>query len=182
MALLVVEPVRFGAHAAELDGVQVPETVQVNGKSLHLNGFGLRTYSIMNLHIYVAGLYLEHLNNNPEQIIHSPETRLLVLRFVQNVSAEEVQNAWRTALENNCIAPCHLDPEDVSKFLSQLPDMHVGDNFNLVFTQIGGTLTVNGQQIGTISRRQFADAVLAAFLGPNPASPTLKQGLLAGHS
>lgn len=181
LMLLIVVPFRFGASAAELDGLQMPETMQVNGKVLHLNGFGLRTYSILGIHIYVASLYLEHLSADPDEIIHSPETRLLMIRFERNVSTEEAQKAWRTGLENNCISPCHLDPEDVSQFLSKMPAMHAGDNFDLVFTQGGCAVTVNGQQIGTISRRQFADAILATFLGPSPASPTLKQELLRGH-
>ncbi len=98
------------------------------------------------------------------------------------MSAEEAQKPGARGLDNNCIAPCHLDPEDVAKFISQVPAMHTGDNFNLVFTPNGGTVSVNGHEIGTISRRQFADAVLATFLGLNPASPTLKQELLKGHS
>jgi hypothetical protein len=40
------------AQAAELDGVQLPDPLQINGKTLHLNGFGLRTYSILGIHIY----------------------------------------------------------------------------------------------------------------------------------
>ena len=170
------------AHAAQLDGVQVPDTLQVLGKTLYLNGSGLRTYSILGIHIYAASLYLERLSTDPNAIIHSPETKLLTVRFEHAVSAEEAQKAWRTGLENNCTAPCYLDPQDVARFLSQVPAMHTGDNFNLIFTSSGGTVTVNGQQIGTISRRQFADAVLATFLGPSPASPALKQELLRGHS
>ena len=45
------------AQAAELDGMQLPDTVQVEGKTLHLNGFGRRTYSLLRIHIYAAGLY-----------------------------------------------------------------------------------------------------------------------------
>ncbi len=44
---------------------------------MHLNGSGLRTYSILGIHIYAASLYLEHLSTDPEHIIHSPETKLL---------------------------------------------------------------------------------------------------------
>ena len=43
------------AQAAELDGVQLPDTLQVEGKTLHLNGFGRRTYSQQRIHIYAAG-------------------------------------------------------------------------------------------------------------------------------
>jgi len=181
MAFMIVTQNSPAAYAVQLDGVEMPETLQVFGRALHLNGWGLRTYSIFGIHIYTASLYLEHLGTNPDKIINSLETKLLVVRFEHAVSAEEAQKAWRTGLENNCIGSCHLDPDEVAKFLSQVPAMHTGDKFNLVFTQSGGIVTVNGQQVGTISRRQFADAILATFLGPNPASSMLKQELLGGH-
>jgi hypothetical protein len=182
MTFTVTAPTRFEAHAVELDGGQIPTTAQAGGKILYLNGYGLRTYSVLGVHIYAASLYLEHPNTNAEAIIHSSETKLLTVRFEHNVSIDQAQNSWKTGLDNNCVAPCHLDPEDVQRFLSQVPAMHSGDNFNLLFTQNVATVSVNGQQIGTISRRQFAEAVLATFLGPNPASPSLKQELLRGHS
>jgi hypothetical protein len=180
--LLIGTLVGFTASAAQLDGVQVPETYLVNGKTLYLNGLGLRTYSILNVHIYAASLYLEHLSTDADKILHSLETKLLAVRFEHAVSAEDAQKAWRDGLANNCLEPCRIDPGDLATFLSQVPAMRVGDNFNLIFTRTGAVITVNGQQIGTIERRQFAEALLATFLGPNPASPTLRQQLLMGHS
>jgi hypothetical protein len=67
---------------------------------------------------------------------------------------------------------------DVEKFLANIPAMHTGDNSSLLFNQHSATVTVGGQQIGTISSQQFTEAMLATFLGPNPASPQLKQELL----
>ena len=177
----VIIPFWFGARAAELDGVQVPNTLQVDGKTLHLNGFGLRTYSILGIHIYVASLYLEHLSTNPEQIIQSPETKLLTVRFERDVSADQARRAWRDGLDNNCEAPCHLNPDEVGRFLAVVPAMHAGDNYSLLFTQSGATVTVSGKLIGTITQPQFAEAMLATFLGPKPASPRLKRELLQGH-
>jgi hypothetical protein len=179
---LVVTPISFVARAAELDGVQLPATLQVGGKTLYLNGFGLRTYSILGIHIYAASLYLEHLSADAGEIVRSTDMKLLRTRFEHDVSTDQARNSWRTGLANNCIAPCRLDPGDLETFLSQVPAMHSGDNFDLLFTRDGATVSVNGQQIGIIPRRQFADAILATFLGPNPASPSLKQELLRGHS
>ena len=68
------------AHAAALDGVSLPDTQWSNGKNLLLNGIGLRTYSVFSIHIYVAGLYLEHLNDNANAIIESSESKLLEIR------------------------------------------------------------------------------------------------------
>jgi hypothetical protein len=125
----MIMPGGFVAHPAELDGVQVPDALQVDGRTLHLNGYGLRTYSILGIHIYVASLYLEHLSTSAEEIIRSPETKLLLVRFEQQ----------------------------------------------------SATVTVGGQQIGTISSPQFAEAMLWTFLGRAPASPKLKQELLGGY-
>jgi Chalcone isomerase-like len=177
----IIAPVWFVAQAAEFDGVQLPDTIEAGGKTLKLNGFGRRTYSFLGIHVYVASLYLEQLSSNPEQIMHSPETKLLTVRFERSVSAEDARKAWRDGFANNCQAPCHLDPEDVERFLAEVPAMREGDVFSLLFRQHGATVTVGGQQIGVIAKPQFAEAMLATFLGPRPASPRLKQELLGGH-
>lgn len=179
--LSITAPVWHVASAAALDGLQVPDTQQVDGRTLHLNVYGLRTYSILGIHIYVVSLYLENLSTDPEEIIRSPETELLVVQFERNVSAEQARKAWRDGLLNNCEAPCHLDPTDVEKFLAMVQAMHNGDDYSLLFTQNGATVMVSGRQIGTISQPQFAEAMLATFLGPRPASQRLKQELLKGH-
>jgi hypothetical protein len=180
--LVIMATTCVSAQAVELDGVQVPDMLQVGGKTLHLNGCGVRTYSILGIHIYAASLYVEHLSTDPNEIIQSSETKLLSIRFEHAVSADQARHAWRTALQSNCIAPCHLDPQDVETFLSRVPAMRPGEYFYLVFSQNTATVSANGAQIGVISQRQFANAVLATFIGPHPASPTLRQELLKGHS
>jgi hypothetical protein len=181
LAFALMVPGWSAAGAAQLDGVQLPETRQVGGETLHLNGFGLRTYSLLRLHIYVAALYLEHLNTDANAVIASPETKLLAVTFVRGISANTARNSWRDGLANNCQPPCHLDPKEVATFLADVPAMHAGDSFSLLFTPEGVTVTVNGQQMGVISHRQFAKTMLATFLGPKPASRRLKRQLLAGQ-
>lgn len=169
------------ARGAELDGVQLPGELQVGGKTLQLNGIGLRTYSILGIHIYVAGLYLEHTSSDAEAILRSRDTKMLIIKFKRDVSADASRKAWRTGLENNCAAPCQLDPTDVARFLAGVPAMHAGESYALLFTQQGVTIIADGVQVGEISKRPFAEAMLATFLGPAPASPRLKEELLQGH-
>jgi hypothetical protein len=179
--LAIMVPACGMARAAELDGLQLPERVEAAGGTLQLNGYGLRTYSVLGIHIYVAALYLQYPSTDPDEIIHSSETKLLLVKFERNISAEVSRKAWREGLENNCQDPCQLDPGDVARFLSEIPAMHDGDNYSLLFTSHGATITVGGQEIGVIHRLSFADALLATFLGPRPASPKLKHDLLNGH-
>ena len=42
-------------------------------------------------------------------------------------------------------------------------------------------VAANGKSIGRIDGAPLADAMLAAFLGPKPGSPALKQALLDRH-
>jgi hypothetical protein len=171
----------FAASAGDIDGVQFPDTKQMNGKTLRLNGYGLRTWSLLNIHIYVAGLYLEHPSRDPDEIVQSNEDKLLTFRFERTVDADKARDAWRKGFENNCTMPCHLDPTDVARFLADVPAMHEGDSFELRFAGHMATITMNGLELGRIDHPSLADAVLRAFLGPRPGSQQLKQALLAGR-
>jgi hypothetical protein len=170
------------ARAADLDGVAMPEVQSADGKQLRLNGIGLRTYSIFNIHIYVAGLYLENPSDNADTILHSPENKLLDLRFVHDVSAEEARRAWQDGFENNCKPPCYLDPNKVRQFLGEVPPMHKGDRATLLFTSSGVEVTNNGRLVGHIPDPHFADIILATFIGPVPPTPRLKRELLGSRN
>ena len=67
--------------------------------------------------IYVVGLYLERRSGDPNTIIHSQQRKLLDIRFLRDVGAEDARKAWRESLEQNCKPPCYLDPYDLQRFL-----------------------------------------------------------------
>ena len=176
-AVLAILAIPAGA-AATLDGVSLPETATLGTTELRLNGIALRTYSWLRIRIYVAGLYLERPSHDAETILRSPEKKLLVVRFIHDVDAEEARKAWREGFDDNCRAPCRLAPADVARFLAAVPAMRSGDRSTLAFTPAGVSITLNGQVLGTISDPMFAHAVLATFIGPHPPTERLKRGLL----
>ena len=89
--------------------------------------------------IYVAGLYLERRSGDPDTILHSQERKLLDIRFLRDVDAEDARKAWRDAFDQNCKAPCYLDPHDVERFLAAVPSVHKGDDSTLLFTSRAST-------------------------------------------
>lgn len=170
------------AKAAMLDGIAMPETRTVDGTRMRLNGIGLRTYSIFGLHIYVAGLYLEQQSNNSDSILHSPERKLLDIRFLRDVDAEDARKAWQDGFTDNCRPPeCYLDPRDVQRFLSAIPPIHQGDETVLMFSRQGVDVTFNGHPLGNITDPHFAETLLATFIGPVPPTPRLKRELLGSR-
>ena len=57
LAVLVPSTLNLPAHAAELAGATLPDTLSTGDKSLKLNGLGLRKKAMFK--VYVGGLYLE---------------------------------------------------------------------------------------------------------------------------
>lgn len=167
------------ARAAELAGVTMPDSRVIDGTRLTLNGIGLRTYSILGIKIYVAGLYLEHRSSNADTILASPETKVLSIRFLRDVSAEDAHKSWRNGFANNCRPPeCSVDQQDVERFIARVPAVHDGDDSLIVFTEKGARLTINGQLMGDITDPRFARVLLRTFLGPAPPTARLKRELL----
>lgn len=168
-------------HAAQLEGVTLPDMQSVGRTELHLNGIALRTYSIFRVPIYVAGLYLVHPDSDPDNILRSADVKLLDIRFIHDVDADSARAAWREGFEANCVAPCHLRPADIERFLAGVPAMREGDRFSILFTRDGAEIAANGRSIGNITDRGFATAMLTTFIGPQPPTARLKQELLGAH-
>ncbi len=166
------------ARAAELYGVAMPETQTVAGTQLRLNGIAVRTFSWFQVKIYVAGLYVERVTHDAQQILHSNEKKLIKVRFLHDVDAAQARDAWRDGLENNCRSPCHISRDDLARFLANVPAMRAGDESSLAFAPGGLEIITNGRMVGRIEDRMFANAVLATFIGPEPPTVQLKAGLL----
>jgi len=169
------------ARAADLGGVAMPDTRVVDGTRMLLNGIGLRTFSILAVPIYVAGLYLEKYNNDADTILRSRERKLLDIRFVRDVDAEDARKAWRVGFEQNCKTPCSLNSRDVQRFLAAVPSVHKGDEATLLFTSRGVEVKFNGQPRGDVADAHFADTMLATFIGPEPPTTRLKRELLGNR-
>jgi hypothetical protein len=180
LAAVALAPLSL-ARAADLDGVVMPDTRVAGGTQMRLNGIGLRTFSIFHIPVYVAGLYLEQRSENPDAILHSPERKLLDIRFLRDVDAEEARKAWRDGFERNCKTPCYLDPRDIQRFLAAVPSFHNGDETTLLFTSEGVGVKLNEQSMGDIADSHFAEVILATFIGPEPPTPRLKRELLGSR-
>ena len=67
------------AAARTLDGVTMPEIVTRDGQTLQLNGLGLRRFTVLRIHGYVAGLYVPQPARSAQTILDEPGSNLLRL-------------------------------------------------------------------------------------------------------
>jgi len=164
-------------HAGSLAGVTMPDTVEAGGKTLVLNGMGLRTRFMIK--IYVAGLYLEQKSSDATAILQSDGPKRIVLQFVHGASKSQIRSAFNDSFNDNATDARKAVTGEIDNFFAALDAVKDGDR--MVFTYIPGTGTItaiNGTEKATIPGKAFAAVLFSVWLGPKPPNADLKKGIL----
>jgi hypothetical protein len=167
----------FNLNAADLAGVNLPDTTTVGDKSLVLNGLGLRSEFMVK--VYVAGLYLPHKSSDANAIIKVDEPKRMVMQFLHNASKKQTTDAFDESFKDNAPDAEKTMKTDIDGFLGALEDVKVGEQ--MVFTYVpatGTTLAINGKDKLTIAGAPFGQLVFSVWLGPKPPTANLKKGIL----
>lgn len=155
------------AGATTVAGVNMPDTVDVPGHKLVLNGAGLRKKLFIK--VYVGGLYLGAKQSSAAAILAADAPRRQVLHFLFDVGKGKMAEAWEEGLEDN--TP-NATPEVKTAFKSLsawMDDMKEGQQIVLTYLPgTGTTVEVNGKNKGTLAGKAVSDAILNTWLGPKP--------------
>jgi len=167
----------FDLHAASLAGVTLPDTAQVAGTTLVLNGLGLRKKFVVK--VYVAGLYLGQKSSDAGAIIKADAPKRIVMQFVRSVSKNQMADAFEESFNNNTPDATKTMKADIDRLLGALEPLKEGDQ--MVFTYVPGTgttLAINGKEKLTIAAPAFGPVLFSVWLGPKPPTADLKKGML----
>jgi hypothetical protein len=167
------------AFAREVAGVTLPDTTTVEGKTLKLNGMGLRTKVVFK--VYVLGLYLENPSKDATAIISSDQIKSLRMSLLRSVGGAKIAETIMEGFERNSKAQMGALKARLDKLRAMIPDVVKGDE--IVFTYVPGKGTLvraKGAEKGVIEGKDFADALFSVWLGANPAQEDLKKALLGG--
>ncbi len=175
LAVVLAAPVLM---AGELAGVTMPDQVTVAGKTLQLNGMGIRKK--LWIKVYVGGLYLEKKTHSAEEALNEPGPKQMVMHFLTGkATKKKMDAAWDEGFEAN--AP-NTSKVKIEKFKAMMGDMHPGDVVTLTFIPGEGThVIVNGEEAGIVEGDDFGKAVFSIYLGPEPPTEDLKDGLLGNE-
>jgi hypothetical protein len=171
----VVEP-RSGASFAAKDG------------SVTLLGVGVRTRTMLKVKVYAIGLYVDDAALTGPLAVHKGKTsspefyrdlvwgdfpKQVVLKFVRDVTASQIQGAFREALPT-------ANKSRVDAFAEYFGDTKVGQEYVIRWAP-GGVLqtTVAGAAKPPIEDKDFAAAVFGIWLGEKPIQDDLKRDLVA---
>jgi hypothetical protein len=176
VATVIVFAAAIHLLGASLAGVTLPDTTQVGGKNLVINGVGLR--SKMMFKVYVAGLYLEAKSNDGSAILKQDAPKRVIMQFMRDLDKEQMVEAFTEAFNANSPNAASLKG-DFDKMLAGFEPIKTGDQWMFTYAPgKGTTLTVKGADKVTVAGHPFSEAMFGCWLGPKPPSSDLQKGML----
>lgn len=163
--------------AAELEGVIMPDTRELEGKQLKLNGQGLRKKFIFN--VYVAGLYVENPSKDANAILKADEGRRVDMAMLRDLDKKTIVEAIQAGFEKNAGSNMPALKERLEKFIAVIPDLKKGQALTITYVPGKGTSVAGaGGASYTAEGKDFADALFSVWIGANPVDSDLKKGML----
>ncbi len=162
------------AHAGTLAGVTLPDTAQVGGQSLVLNGMGLREKYMID--VYVGGLYLPAKSGDAARAIQDDVPKRIVMHFQRGLDKDDLVGSLREGF-----AKAKADPTKVKQLEGMLGPVSEGDQIILDYVPgAGTTVKIKGASKGTVAGADFMHALWGIYLGANPPTAALKKGMMGG--
>ena len=166
-------------QAMEMNNIEFPDAITVNGVDLLLNGLGKREATIFNVDVYVAALYLEHTGNDGYAICESDQTKRLILHFVRDVSGGDIADAWAEGFMKNSGDDITIYESRVLTLNSWMSELKDGEQMMFTYVPAAGLeVSVKGTSMGTIEGSDFASVFFSIWLGDYPPNGGLRRGLL----
>jgi hypothetical protein len=163
--------------AANIAGVTLPDTAQVAGTTLLLNGAGLRTKYMVK--VYVAGLYLTQKSSDPNAIVKANAPKRIVMHFVRDVSKSQLTDGFAESFHNNTPDAENALKPDIDRLFSALDAVKEGEEITFTYLREKGTSVALGDKEKlTIAGPAFAEMLFSVWLGPKPPNASLKKGLM----
>jgi hypothetical protein len=179
LAILICLLAASTAIGKEVAGVTLPDSTTVEGKTLKLNGMGLRTKAIFK--VYVGGLYLETPSKDAAAVVSSDQVKRMTLSLLRGLDGSKITEAISEGFEKNSKAQMGALKERLDRLNGMIPNVEKGDQIVLTYVPGKGTMVAaKNLEKGVIEGKDFADALFAVWLGPNPVQEDLKKGLLGG--
>ena len=167
------------SHAREIEGITMPESLEVGKSKLILNGAGVRSKFFIDL--YVGGLYLQNKSNSPKEIIEGDEPMAIRLHIISSlITSKKMENATREGFENATKGNTEPIKSQIEKFISVFQEkINEDDIFDLLYSPGKGVeVFKNGELKSIIEGLAFKQALFGIWLSDKPAQKSLKEEML----
>lgn len=162
-----------------VSGIAIPSTKIFSGKSLTLNGVGIREKFWMDM--YVGALFVTKKTRDGNTLINADESIAMELTIVSSlITSDKMSDAVEEGFEKSSkgnVASLRSRIDQFKGFFKE--KIKKGDVFSMIYEPGKGvTVLRNGTKAGTISGLDFKKGLFGIWLGDEPADKDLKKGLL----
>lgn len=164
----------------EVGEVMMPNSFEVGGSNLILNGGGIRKKAFV-LKLYSGGLYLPAKSDDEDAIINADENQAIKLVITSGfVSSEAMQEAVNDGFDASMDGDTSSLSSEIEKFIGFFSQEIVEkDEYDITYqTGRGVVCYKNGKELGAIAGMAFKKALFGIWLGDDPADKKLKKGML----
>lgn len=165
-------------YGAELEGVKIPDKVVCEGQEVPLHGAGLRTATFLKIKVFVLAVYspVRIQKQDWKNLNHRP--MCFHLTYLRDFDAKDVDKAWDYQFKESAEHSYPLLKEhivDVKKFFGEIKNDRTQH-----FALVGDSTKIyeNGMLQGEIKGEDFQKSFLSIWLGKNPPTQELQQGIL----
>ncbi len=167
------------ALAMSAGGITMPDSIDIEGQHLRLNGMGVRLFTFLHIRGYVAGLYVASQSHDAAALLTQPGAKVLKIEFVRTAGAGRVQDEYRRGHVLNCVPGCSKTEEaGFVQLLDTAKAVRQGDTTTFIFLPDQVDVLFNDRKIAAIQGAEFSHHLLASFLGHQPPTTALRDGLL----
>ncbi|WP_010522259.1 chalcone isomerase family protein [Aquimarina agarivorans] len=156
--------------------------VEYGDTTLKMNGAGTR--SLLFIELYSGGLYLQEKSNDPIAIAYDDETMAIRIKITSKLIKRETM---LSAIEEGFVKATDGKIGPLKDRIAKIRDYYAkpikkGDLLELVYIKGKGIVCyMNSKELGVIEGQDFKFALFKVWLGENPASESLKKGMLGDY-
>ena len=187
-ALLLLIPAIATAVVEKKTGTEYPDEIEIGDETgsmkLVATGVGLREKTFLKVDVYTIVSYVPAGSELGEDaalgVVMLDEPKRLQLDLRRGFSREKLINAF--------IEGIHANYDDTSAFEADMEAFQgyftrdAEENDRIIFhycPERGLTTELNGEKVGTIANKEFAQALWTVWFGKKPANKDLRKALLA---
>ncbi|MGA1413751.1 MAG: chalcone isomerase family protein [Candidatus Kapaibacteriota bacterium] len=162
-----------------VSGITIPSTKTFSGKSLVLNGAGIREKFWMDM--YVGALFVTKKTQNAQSLINADEPMAMELTIVSSlISSDKMSDAVEEGFEKSANGNVSSLRSRIDQFKGFFKEkIKKGDVFSMIYEPgMGVSVLRNGNKAGTISGLDFKKGLFGIWLCDDPADKYLKKRLL----
>ena len=169
----------FNASAREVAGIDVPETFEYSGKTMQLNGVGIRKKAFIKL--YIGSLYLTEKSSDADKIIADDSAMAIRLNIKSSlISPKRMKSATLEGFEKSTGGNIEPIKSQIDAMLATFDaGVSSGDSYTLVNIPGSGVDIVrNTEKVATIPSIEFKKALFGIWLSNDPVQANLKNEML----